>query len=61
MEKHSDRPASQHELAIAYEADGQVGKAVGLLELVAVKAKVLRDDHPSRLISQRALAFCQRN
>jgi hypothetical protein len=42
---------------MAYEADGQAGKAVELLEhFVAVEAKILRDDHPSRLVSQEALA-----
>ena len=47
----------QHELAGAYQADGQVGKAVELLKLVvAVDARVLRDGHPSRLVSQTALA-----
>jgi hypothetical protein len=55
-EEHPDRLASQHQLAMGYEADGQVKKAVELLEhVVAVDAMVLRDDHPSRLISQRAL------
>ena len=50
VEEHPSRLASQHALAGAYEADGQVGNAVELLEhVVAVKAKVLRDDHPSRL------------
>lgn len=56
VEDHPDRLASQHELAIAYRADGQVGKAVKLLEhVVAVKARVLRDGHPSRLVSQNPL------
>lgn len=60
VEEHPDRLASQHALALAYQADGQVGKAVKLLEhVVAVKAKVLRDDHPSRIISQQALAIFQ--
>jgi len=56
-EEHPDRLASQHELARAYRADGQVKKAVELRKhVVAVKAKVLRDDHPSRLVSQEVLA-----
>lgn len=43
---------------MAYQADGQVGKAVKLLEnVVAVEAKVLRDRHISRRVSQRALAL----
>jgi hypothetical protein len=42
---------------LAYEADRHVGKAVELLEqVVAVEARVLRDGHPSRLVSQNALA-----
>jgi thioredoxin-like negative regulator of GroEL len=56
-EEHPDRLASQHELAMAYQADGQVQKAVALLEhVVAVEADSLRDDHPSRLVSVKALA-----
>jgi hypothetical protein len=52
-EDHPDRLGSQHALAGAYHADGQVGKAVKLLEhIVAVRTKVLRDSHPSRLVSQ---------
>ena len=48
---------SQHVLAMAYEADGQVQKAVELLEhVVAVKEKVLAEDHPNRLASQHVLA-----
>ena len=52
-EEHPSRLASQHELAIAYQADGQVGMAVEQLEhVVAVQAKVLVEEHPSRLASQ---------
>lgn len=48
--------ASQHELARAYQADGQVKKAVELLDhRVAVHRRVLRVDHPFRLISERNL------
>jgi len=51
------RLTSQHELAGAYLTDGQVQKAVELLaHVVAVKAMVLREDHPSRLASQDELA-----
>ena len=54
---HPDRLASQHALAMAYEADGQAKNAVELLEhVVAVEADSLRDDHPSRLVSVEALA-----
>ncbi|KAH8745282.1 hypothetical protein F5883DRAFT_396106, partial [Diaporthe sp. PMI_573] len=57
LNKHPDRPASQYELAGSYRADRQVKMAMELREhVVAVKAKVLRDDHPSRLISQEVLA-----
>jgi tetratricopeptide (TPR) repeat protein len=53
-----NRQASQHALAGAYRADGQVKKAVELLEqVVAVKEHVLAEDHPSRLASQHALGI----
>ncbi|KAF2825327.1 hypothetical protein CC86DRAFT_294722, partial [Ophiobolus disseminans] len=56
-EDDSDRLLSQHVLAIVYGADGQVQRAVELLEhVVAVEARTLRDDHPSRLVSVEALA-----
>jgi hypothetical protein len=56
VEEHPDRLTSQHALAIAYQADGQVKKAVELLKhVIAVKAGVMREDHTSRLISRRAL------
>jgi hypothetical protein len=51
------RLSSQHALGIAYEADGQVRKAVVLLEhIVEVREKTLAAEHPSRLASQHALA-----
>jgi hypothetical protein len=57
-EEHPDRLASQHVLAGAYEAYGQVQKAVKLLEhVVAVKGRFLRDDHSSRLRSLAALIY----
>ena len=41
---------------MAYQANGQVKEAIELLEhVVAIKEKVLKDDHPSRLVSQNAL------
>jgi tetratricopeptide (TPR) repeat protein len=48
---------SQHELAGAYQANGQVKEAVKLLErVVVIQAGVLAEDHPSRLASQHELA-----
>jgi tetratricopeptide (TPR) repeat protein len=56
-EQDSDRLLSQHVLAMAYEADGQVKRAVELLgHVVAVREQVLAEEHPSRLASQHALA-----
>ncbi|KAJ5020568.1 hypothetical protein PSV08DRAFT_412915 [Bipolaris maydis] len=52
-EDHDDRLASQHELARAYKADGQVRKAIRLLEHVV---RIRTEDHPSRLASQHELA-----
>jgi hypothetical protein len=41
---------------MAYRADGQVQKAVELLEqFIAIEAWVLRDNRPSRLVSLEAL------
>ncbi|KAH7169665.1 uncharacterized protein B0J16DRAFT_277097, partial [Fusarium flagelliforme] len=48
-EDHPDRLASQYVLAKAYRADGQIKKAVELLEHVAVvREKILVEDHPDR-------------
>jgi tetratricopeptide (TPR) repeat protein len=56
-ENHPDRLASQYELAMAYQANGQVKNAVRLLEhVVAIWERVLAEDHPDRLASQHALA-----
>ena len=53
LEDHPSRLASQHELAGAYQANGQVKEAVKLLErVVAIRTEVLAEDHPSRLASQ---------
>lgn len=47
-EEHSSRLASQHALAVAYQADRQMQQAVELLEhIVAVEDKVLAEEHPS--------------
>lgn len=54
---HPSRLASQHELALAYQANGQVKEAVTLLQHVAkVQRGVLAEDHPDRLASQHNLA-----
>jgi tetratricopeptide (TPR) repeat protein len=56
-EEHSDRLASQHDLARAYLADGQIAKAVALLEhVVEVRDRIFVEEHPSRLNSQHVLA-----
>ncbi|CAN9239159.1 unnamed protein product [Alternaria alternata] len=56
-EDDPDRLTSQHELAEAYQADGQVHKAVTLLEhVVEVREKTLAAEHPDRLASQHELA-----
>lgn len=55
-ETHPDRLASQHALALAYDANEQPQEALPLLKhVVAVECRVLSDNHPSRLISIRAL------
>jgi len=54
----SKRLLSEHVLAIAYHANGQVKKVVGLLErVVAIRTEVLAEDHPYRLASQHVLAM----
>jgi thioredoxin-like negative regulator of GroEL len=42
---------------MAYQADGQVKKAVELLEAVVKAEETLAADHPERLASQYALAM----
>jgi tetratricopeptide (TPR) repeat protein len=60
-EDHPSRLASQHELAGAYQADGQAKEAVRLLEqVVAIEERVLAEDHPDRLASQHNLAVTYR-
>jgi hypothetical protein len=54
-EDNSGRLSSYHSLAIAYQADGQVHKAVGLLEhVVEVQEKTLAAEHPSRVTTGAA-------
>jgi tetratricopeptide (TPR) repeat protein len=61
VEDHPDRLTSQHALARAYRANGQVKEAVTLLQhVVEVHGDVLAEDHPSRLASQHALAGAYR-
>jgi tetratricopeptide (TPR) repeat protein len=56
-EDHPDRLSTQHALAIAYQADGQVKKAVRLMEqVVANRERLLAEDHFDRLTSQVMLA-----
>src|SRR5437764_9201466 len=48
---------SQHELARAYQANGQVKDAVRLLEqVVEIRERTLAEDHPDQLLSQQVLA-----
>ncbi|KAH8590733.1 hypothetical protein B0O99DRAFT_520880 [Bisporella sp. PMI_857] len=57
-EDHPDRLVSQHTLAIAYKANGQVKDAVILLEhVVKIRETTLAEDHPYRLASQHELAI----
>ena len=56
-EYHPDRLASEHELASAYEADGQVKKAIRLLEhVVSMERSKFSELHPSRVVSEQMLA-----
>lgn len=52
---HPDRLASQHELAIAYDAIERISEEVKLLEDVVKMRETLPGNHPSRVISQYAL------
>jgi Tfp pilus assembly protein PilF len=57
-EEHPHRLTSQHTLASAYEVDGQIKRAIELLEhVVSVEEKTLAEEHPHRLTSQHALAL----
>lgn len=56
-EDDPSRLASEHALAGAYEAAGQVGHATRLLEhVVSLRSLALRDEDPSLLASQHELA-----
>ena len=55
-ENHPDRLASQHELAYAYNNNGQITEAIELLEHVVEVKKALPENHLGRLASQHMLA-----
>jgi tetratricopeptide (TPR) repeat protein len=58
LEEDPDRLASQHQLAMAYQADGQIKKAVELMEhVVTVRDRILAEEHSDRLASQYVLAI----
>ena len=59
-ENHNDRLASQHNLAKAYQENGQIEKAVQILEQVVKIQKYLPENHPDRLVSQHNLARAYR-
>jgi tetratricopeptide (TPR) repeat protein len=55
--EHPHLLASQHELASAYQANGQIKQAVDLLEhVVVVQERTLAEEHPDQLTSQHELA-----
>ena len=54
-EDHPDRLNSEHDLACAYLANGQINEAVELLEHVVKVREKLAEDHPERLASQHEL------
>jgi tetratricopeptide (TPR) repeat protein len=57
-ERHQSRLGSQHELASAYQANGQIKEATELLEHIVKICKTTLDErHPSRLASQHTLAI----
>jgi len=54
---HPDRLTSLHTLAISYRDDGQIKKAISLLEeVVEIREHTLAKDHPHRLGSEHELA-----
>jgi tetratricopeptide (TPR) repeat protein len=54
---HLNRLSSQHELASAYQANGQIREAVELLKhVVKFGEKALTENHPDQLASQHQLA-----
>ncbi len=59
-EDHPDKLSSQHDLAVAYEANGQIDAAVKLLKHVVKIREALAEDNPNRLTSQHTLAIAYR-
>lgn len=58
-EDHSDRLVSQHELAITYQANGQIKKAVELLEhVVVIKTEIWAEDDFRRQLSKDLIQRC---
>lgn len=60
-EDHHFRLTSQYMLAIAYQTDGQINKAVNMLKHVAeVKERTRPRKHPHRLESQHLLSIAKK-
>jgi azurin len=57
---HPNLLASQHELALAYQNNGQIKEAIELLEHVTDIEKTLAEHHPDRLASQHELVSAYR-
>ena len=51
-----DRLHTEHDLAVAYQQNGQLGEAIDLLEHIIKVQEKLVEDHPDRLTSQHELA-----
>jgi hypothetical protein len=61
-ENHTDQLASQHKPTLAYRGNWRVKKAVQMLEqIVALKERMLAEDHPSQLVTQRAIAITRKS
>lgn len=57
-EDHPNQLASQHALALAYQANKQVKEAVALLkQVVKIREITLAEDHPDQLVSERAISY----
>ena len=53
---HPDLLSRRHDLAVAYQDNGQSQEAITLLERVVKDRETLKEDHPDRLHSQHGLA-----